>query len=113
MKKLSYVCALALALLFTSCQQTKEGVLADIDNLIETIDEEGAEYTEKQWEKANEKFEEFCRQADELEDWSAEEAAQLAKAKAKYLGVQLKKSSESTMKKAGKAIEGFMEGLED
>ena len=113
MKKLSYVFALALALLFTSCQQTKEGVIADINNLIETIDEDGAEYTEKQWEKANEKFEEFCRQAEEMEDWSAEETARLAKAKAKYLAVQLKKSSENTMKKAGKAIEGFMEGLED
>lgn len=113
MKKLSYICTLALALMFTACQQTKEGIIADINNLVETIDEDGAEYTEKQWEKANKKFEEFCKQAEEMGEWSAEEAAELAKAKAKYLGVQLKKSSESTMKKAGKAIEGFMEGLED
>ena len=113
MKKLSYTFVLAAAMLLASCQQTKEGVIADINNLIETIDEEGAEYTEKQWEKANEKFEKFCEEAEKLEDWSAEETAELAKAKAKYLGVQIKKNSEKAAKSAGKALEGLMEGLND
>ena len=113
MKKNSYMLALAITMLFASCQQTKEGVIADINDLIETIDEEGAEYTEKQWEKANEKFEKICQEAEELEDWSVEETAEFAKAKAKYLGVQIKKNSEKAAKSAGKALEGLMEGLND
>lgn len=113
MKKLTYFLALTLMVLFTSCQQTKKGVIADINNLIETIDEEGADYSEEQWEKANEKFEKFCEEAEELKDWTVEETAELAKAKAKYLGVQLKKNSEKAAKSAGKALEGLMEGLED
>lgn len=113
MKKLTYLLLLAFTLAFTACQQTKKGVIADINNLIETIDEDGAEYTEKQWEKANQKFEDLCRQAEELTDWNAEETAELAKAKAKYLGVQIKKNSEKAAKSAGKALEGLMEGLDD
>ena len=113
MKKLTYILLLALAATFTACQQTRTGVIADINHLIETVEEDGAEYTEKQWEKANQKFEDLCNEADELTDWSAEETAELAKAKAKYLGVQLKKNSEKAAKSAGKALEGLMEGLSD
>ncbi|EJW96555.1 hypothetical protein, secreted [gut metagenome] len=113
MKKLSYLLLLAFTLTFTACQQTKQGIIADINHLIETIDEEGAEYTEKQWEKVNQKFEDLCEEAEELKDWSVEETAELAKAKAKYLGVQLKKNSEKATKSAGKALEGLMEGLSD
>ena len=113
MKKLSYILTLAIAMFFASCQQTKEGVIADINNLIETIEEDGADFNEKQWEHINEKFQKICEEAEKLEDWSTEEAAELTKVKAKYLGVQMKKSSESTLKKAGKALEGLMEGLED
>lgn len=113
MKKLTYLLLLALSISLTACQQTKKGVIADINHLIETIDEDGAEYTEKQWEKANQKFEDLCEEAEDLKDWSAEETAELAKAKAKYLGVQLKKNSEKAAKSAGKALEGLMEGLSD
>lgn len=113
MKKLFYTVLLCVAVLTTSCQQTKEGVIQDINNLVEEVSEEGADYSAEQWEKVNQEFEKLCQEADELGDWTVEESAELAKAKAKYLGAQMKKGSENMMKKAGKALEGFMEGLED
>lgn len=91
MKNLIYVAVLCMAVMFTSCQQTKEDYIKEFEEFVEEVAEEGADYTEEQWEKVAEEFEELVKQAEKYEDLTTEEKLELAKIQAQYAGLQAKK----------------------
>ena len=91
MKKMFYVALMAMVVMMTACQQSKEDYIKEFESFVEEVSEECEEYTEKQWEEVAKKFEALVKQAEKYEDLSTEEKLELAKVQAKYAGIQTKK----------------------
>ena len=91
MKKIFYVALMAMMVLMTACQQSKEDYIKEFKSFVNEVSEECAEYTEADWEDAAKEFEALVKQAEKYEDLTAEEAMELAAVQAKYAGLQAKK----------------------
>ena len=91
MKKIFYVALMAMIVMMTSCQQTKEGYIKEFEDFVEEVSEECADYTEEQWKEVAEEFELLVKKAEKYQDLTAEEKLELAKVQAKYAGLQAKK----------------------
>ena len=91
MKKMFYVVLMALMVMMTACQQTKEDYIKEFENFVEEVSEECAEYTEEQWEDVAEEFELLVKKAEKYQDLTTEDKLELAKVQAKYAGLQAKK----------------------
>ena len=92
MKKIIYVALMAMVVLITACQQSKEGYIKEFESFVEEIAEECADYTEEQWEDVAEEFELLVKKAEKYQDLTAEDKLELAKVQANYAGLQAKKS---------------------
>ena len=91
MKKMFYVVLMAMMVVITACQQTKEDYIKEFENFVEEVSEECAEYTEEQWEDVAEEFELLVKKAEKYQDLTTEDKLELAKVQAKYAGLQAKK----------------------
>ena len=91
MKKMFYVLLMAMMVVMTACQQTKEDYIKEFENFVEEVSEECAEYTEEQWEDVAEEFELLVKKAEKYQDLTTEDKLELAKVQAKYAGLQAKK----------------------
>ena len=91
MKKMFYVVLMAMMVVMTACQQTKEDYIKEFGNFVEEVSEECAEYTEEQWEDVAEEFELLVKKAEKYQDLTTEDKLELAKVQAKYAGLQAKK----------------------
>ena len=91
MKKMFYVVLMAMMVVMTACQQTKEDYIKEFENFVEEVSEECAEYTEEQWEDVAEEFELLIKKAEKYQDLTTEDKLELAKVQAKYAGLQAKK----------------------
>ena len=91
MKKIFYVALMAMMVMMTACQQSKEDYIKEFKSFVNEVSEESAEYTEADWEDAAKEFEALVKQAEKYEDLTAEEAMELAAVQAKYAGLQAKK----------------------
>lgn len=91
MKKMFYVVLMAMMVVMTACQQTKEDYIKEFENFVEEVSEECAEYTEEQWEDVAEEFELLVKKAEKYQDLTTEDKLELAKVQAKYAGLQAKK----------------------
>ena len=91
MKKMFYVVLMAMMVMMTACQQTKEDYIKEFENFVEEVSEECAEYTEEQWEDVAEEFELLVKKAEKYQDLTTEDKLELAKVQAKYAGLQAKK----------------------
>ena len=91
MKKFFYVALMAIMVMMTACQQSKEDYIKDFEAFVEEVAEECADYTEDQWEDVAKEFESLVKQAEQYEDLSTEEKLELAKIQATYAGLQAKK----------------------
>ena len=91
MKKMFYVALMAMVVMLTACQQSKEDYIKEFENFVEEVSEECAEYTEEQWEDVAEEFELLVKKAEKYQDLTVEEKMELAKVQAKYAGLQAKK----------------------
>ena len=47
MKKILFVALMAMAVMMTACQQTKEDYIKEFEEFVEEVSEECAEYTEE------------------------------------------------------------------
>ena len=111
MKKI-FVTAFAL-LLMTSCG-TKESYISDFSEFVQDIENEAGEYSEKDWEKADKKFDQFTgsiykKYAEEL---TSDEKIEIAKCQTRYAAQKAKagikdfgKSLKEAAKKAKEALE--------
>ena len=91
MKKILYVAILAIMVMMTACQQSKEDYIKEFEEFVEEVAEECADYTEEQWEDVSKEFEALVKKAEKYEDLTTEEKLELAKTQAKYAGIQAKK----------------------
>ncbi len=91
MKKMFYVALMAMMVMMTACQQSKEDYIKEFENFVEEVAEECEDYTEEQWEDVAKEFEALVKKAEKYEDLSAEDKLELTKAQAKYAGLQAKK----------------------
>ena len=91
MKKFFYVALMALMVMMTACQQSKEDYIKEFKSFVNEVSEECAEYTEVDWEDAAKEFEALVEQAKQYEDLTAEEMMEIAAVQAKYAGLQAKK----------------------
>lgn len=91
MKNLFYVVLMAVMVMLTSCQQSKEDYIKEFKAFVEEVSEECADYTEADWEDAAKEFKALAEQAKQYEDLTAEEMMEIAAVQAKYAGLQAKK----------------------
>lgn len=91
MKKLFYVALMAMMVMMTACQQSKEDYIKEFKSFVEEVSEECEDYTEADWEDAAREFEALVKKAEQYEDITAEEAMELAAVQAKYAGIKAKK----------------------
>ena len=91
MKKMFYVALMAVAEMFSSCQQSKEDYIKEFKSFVTEVSEDCADYTDAEWDKAVKEFEALVKQAEQYEDITAEETIELAAVQAKFAGLKAKK----------------------
>ena len=91
MKKMFYLVFVAMMVMMTACQQSKEDYIKEFKSFVHEVSEECADYTEAQWENAAKEFEALVKQAEKYEDLTTEETLELAAIQAQYAGIQAKK----------------------
>ena len=91
MKKFIYVALMAVMVMMTACQQSKEDYIKEFKSFVTEVSEDCADYTDADWEKAVKEFEALVKQAEQYEDITAEEAVELAAVQAKFAGLKAKK----------------------
>lgn len=91
MKKIFYVALMAVAVMFSSCQQSKEDYIKEFKSFVTEVSEDCADYTDAEWDKAVKEFEALVKQAEQYEDITAEETIELAAVQAKFAGLKAKK----------------------
>ena len=91
MKKLFYVALMAVMVMMTACQQSKEDYIKEFKSFVTEVSEECGDYTDADWEKAAKEFEALVKQAEQYEDITTEEAVELAAVQAKFASLKAKK----------------------
>ena len=91
MKKMFYLVFVAMMVMMTACQQSKEDYIKEFKSFVHEVSEECADYTDAQWENAAKEFEALVKKAEKYEDLTAEETLELAAIQAQYAGIQAKK----------------------
>ena len=82
---------MAMMVMMTACQQSKEDYIKEFKSFVNEVSEECADYTDADWEDVAKEFEALVKQAEKYEDLTAGEAMELAAVQAKYAGLQAKK----------------------
>ena len=91
MKKFLYGVLMAVLVMMTACQQSKEDYIKEFKSFVNEVSEECADYTEEQWEDTIAEFEALVKQAEQYEDMTTEETLELAAAQTEFAGLQAKK----------------------
>ena len=91
MKRIFYVALMAMMVMMTACQQSKEDYIKEFKSFVNEVSEDCSEYTDADWEKAAKEFESLVTQAEKYEDITTEEAVELAAVQAKFAGLKAKK----------------------
>ena len=91
MKKIFYMVLMAMMVMMTACQQSKEDYIKEFKSFVTEVSEDCAEYTDADWEKVVKEFESVVKQAEQYEDITTEEAVELATVQAKFAGLKAKK----------------------
>ena len=92
MKKMFYVALMAMIVMMTACQQSKEDYIKEFKSFVHEVSEECADYNDADWEKAVKDFEALVKQAEKYEDLTAEETLELAGVQAQFAGLKTKKN---------------------
>ena len=90
MKKMFYMVLMAMMVMMTACQQSKEDYIKEFKSFVNEVSEDCAEYTDADWEKAVKEFEALVKQSEQYEDITTEEAVELAAVQAKFAGLKAK-----------------------
>lgn len=115
------VFVLVIVLGISSCALTKESYLGKFDSFVENVKENGSDYNEQDWKKAEEKFKklsgsDYKKFESEL---TIQEKLKVAKLIGQYRGVQLKtgikvlkENIEDTLNETNELIEGVKKELQ-
>jgi len=118
MKKLFYLLftTLICLIVFTACDK-KQHALDNLSSFVEEVKKNAPEYTNKDWEEADKKYDEIIAEIDKY-DYSSQETERIAELKGKYVGIKTKDSAkdlidsvEKTLHEVKGSIKGFKDGI--
>lgn len=115
MRKYIVIALWALTTLSIGACQSKNSRIDDLKDFVEEIQKDGKDYSQEQWEKANEKFSQLLDKINSYEDLSEDELKEVAKLQGQYAATVFKNSGKAIMEqmeKAGAALDGFLEGVD-
>ena len=115
MRKYIVIALWALTTLSIGACQSKSSRIDDLKDFVEEIQKDGKDYSQEQWEKANEKFSQLLDKINSYEDLSEDELKEVAKLQGQYAATVFKNSGKANMEqmeKAGAALDGFLEGVD-
>ena len=115
MRKHIVIALWALTTLSIGACQSKSSRIDDLKDFVEEIQKDGKDYSQEQWEKANEKFSQLLDKINSYEDLSEDELKEVAKLQGQYAATVFKNSGKAIMEqmeKAGIALDGFLEGID-
>ena len=115
MRKYIVIALWALTTLSIGACQSKSSRIDDLKDFVEEIQKDGKDYSQEQWEKANEKFSQLLDKINSYEDLSEDELKDVAKLQGQYAATVFKNSGKAIMEqmeKAGAALDGFLEGVD-
>ena len=111
MRKYIVIALWALTTLSIGACQSKSSRIDDLKDFVEEIQKDGKDYSQEQWEKANEKFSQLLDKINSYEDLSEDELKEVAKLQGQYAATVFKNSGKAIMEqmeKAGAALDGFL-----
>lgn len=115
MRKYIIISLWALATLSIGACQSKSSRINDLKDFVEEIQKESEDYTNEQWEKANERFGQLLDKLNSYDDLSQEELEEMARLQGQYAATVFKHSGKAIMEqmeKAGAVLDGFFEGMD-
>lgn len=115
MRKYIVIALWALTTLSIGACQSKSSRIDDLKDFVKEIQKDGKDYSQEQWEKANEKFSQLLDKINSYEDLSEDELKEVAKLQGQYAATVFKNSGKAIMEqmeKAGAVLDGFLEGVD-
>lgn len=116
MKKLIVGLMLGVGIFLLNACQSKTSRIDDLKDFVEQLSEDCEDYTAEQWEKANDKFSELLDKINSYDDLTKEELEEVARLQGQYAATVFKNSGKALMEemeKAGVALDGFLNGLNE
>lgn len=114
MRKFILGMVLGAGMFLLSACQSKSSRIDDLKDFVERLDEDCGDYTSEQWKKANDEFSRLLDKINSYDDLSKEELEEVARLQGQYAAIVFKNSGKAVMEemeKAGVALDGFLEGL--
>ena len=117
----TFLALLFSVLVFAACSESKDNYVAGFNNFVEEVQVNAPNYTETDWEAANQKYDEFISIFQEKIPGKLTDAdkQQINKQKVKYLGLrvagkakQAQDSLKSAIQKGVEKAEELQEGIE-
>lgn len=104
-----------LTMSLISCADEKKTTINDLEALTESLTTESAEYTQEDWDIAENQFDVICEQLDQY-DFTDAELKKIGKLKGKCTAIFAKKTASDVARsihRLGKEAEGFIQGFAD
>ena len=115
MKSTAFLLSTFLCLfLLCSCDK-KQHAIDNLSDFVEKVEKNAPEYTDEDWAKVNQEYEEIIAEIDKY-DYSGDETKQIAELKGKFVGIKTKDSVRDIIDgvdKAGQDIKGTVKGIKD
>jgi len=105
MKKVLFMLLVMFAL---SACQSKDSYVKEFSDFVDKVEMEAADYTDKDWKKADLKFSDLYAKFEE--ELNADEKAEIIKLQATYAGLKMKAGVKDAAKKVDKFLDGLKEG---
>lgn len=115
MKRLLLVLMVASTTFLISCIDEKKSAINDLEALTEALSTESAEFTQEDWDIAENQFNMICEELDEY-DLTDAELKKVGRLKGKCTVIFAKKTASDvarSIQRIGKEAEGFIEGIAD
>ena len=112
---LSLMVIVSLSIFFISCIDEKKTTINDLEALTESLSSESADYTQEDWDIAENQYDLICEQLDQY-DFTDAELKKIGRLKGKCTAILAKKTASDVVKsihRMGKEAEGFIDGFAD
>ncbi len=116
MKKLIVGLMVGIGVLLLNACQSRTNRIDDLRDFVEQLSEDCGDYTAEQWEKANDEFTQLLDKINSYDDLTTEELEEVARLQGQYAATVFKNSGKAIqeeLEKAGVALDGFMNGLNE
>lgn len=115
MKVLLRMFVLSLFLSFVACINSGQDYVESFDEFVENVKENCDDYNEKDWQKADKKFELYSNKYYEKykKELTKDEIRQVAKLKGTYMGLKLKSGAKSVLDGAKNLIDQAGSALDE